>query len=103
VLSIIGFSNGMLNIGLQTLLYSFVSKSETGTASGLFLMSRYIGNILASSVFGVMFATGVTDTNLNWMTVILIVVSVLLLSGILFTTKNKGVKGTSELSKTANF
>ncbi|MFP5109513.1 MFS transporter [Neobacillus sp. C211] len=95
VLSIIGFSNGMLNIGLQTLLYSFVSKSETGTASGLFLMSRFIGNILASSVFGVMFATGVTDTNLNWMTVILIVVSVILLSGILFTTKNKGVKGTS--------
>lgn len=95
VLSIIGFSNGMLNIGLQTLLYSFVSKSETGTASGLFLMSRFIGNILASSVFGVMFATGVTDTNLNWMTVILIVVSVILLSGILFTTKNKGVKETS--------
>jgi MFS family permease len=103
VLSIIGFSNGMLNIGLQTLLYSFVTKSETGTASGLFLMSRFIGNILASSVFGLMFATGVTDTNLKWMTVILIVVSVILLSGILFTTKNKVVKGTSELNKTANF
>lgn len=103
VLSIIGFSNGMLNIGLQTLLYSFVSKSETGTASGLFLMSRFIGNILASSVFGVMFATGVTDTNHNWMTVILIVVSVILFAGILFTTKNKVVKGTSELNKTANF
>jgi MFS family permease len=103
VLSIIGFSNGMLNIGLQTLLYSFITKSETGTASGLFLMSRFIGNILASSVFGVMFATGVTDTNLNWMTVILIFVSVILLSGILFTTKNKVAKGTSEQNKTANF
>jgi hypothetical protein len=66
-------------------------------------MSRFIGNILASSVFGVMFATGVTDTNLNWMTVILIFVSVILLSGILFTTKNKVAKGTSELNKTANF
>ncbi|MFS0777026.1 MFS transporter [Neobacillus sp. 3P2-tot-E-2] len=102
VLSIIGFSNGMLNIGLQTLLYSFVSKAETGTASGLFLMSRFIGNILASSVFGVMFATGVTDTNLNWMTIILIVVSVILLAGILVTTNKQVVKRTSALNKSAN-
>ncbi|MBZ5749601.1 MFS transporter [Metabacillus rhizolycopersici] len=103
VLSIIGFSNGILNIGLQTLLYSFVSTAETGTASGLFLTSRFIGNILASSAFGIMFATGVNDTNLNWMTVILIVVSVILLSGILFITKRKVVKGTSEIEETANF
>ncbi|WP_121614334.1 MFS transporter [Mesobacillus foraminis] len=95
VLSIIGFSNGMLNIGLQTLLYSFVSKSETGTASGLFLMSRFMGNILASTVFGLMFATGVNDTNLNWMTIILIAVSLILFSGILFITKNKAANGYS--------
>lgn len=100
VLSIIGFSNGILNIGLQTLLYSFVSKSKTGTASGLFLTSRFIGNILASSAFGIMFATGVNDANLNWMTVILIVVSIILLSGILFITKGKSVKGNPELNET---
>ncbi|MBT2653987.1 MFS transporter [Bacillus sp. ISL-18] len=99
VLSIIGFSNGMLNIGLQTLLYSFVSKAETGTASGLFLTSRFMGNILASSVFGLMFATGVNDTNLNLMTIILIGVSILLLSGILLIAKNKVGKGTSGLKK----
>jgi len=89
VLSTIGLSNGILNISLQTLLYSFVSVSESGTASGLFMTSRYIGNILASSVFGVMFATGVNDTNQNWMSIILIVVSVILLPGILFITKDK--------------
>lgn len=100
VLSIIGFSNGILNIGLQTLLYSFVSTSKTGTASGLFLTSRFIGNILASSAFGIMFATGVNDTNLNWMTVILIVVSIILLSGILFISKGKSVKGNLELDET---
>ncbi|UOY90005.1 MFS transporter [Bacillus glycinifermentans] len=99
VLSIIGFSNGILNIGLQTLLYSFVSTSKTGTASGLFLTSRFIGNILASSAFGLMFATGVNDTNLNWMTIILIVVSVILFSGILVITKNKVAKGTQGLEK----
>lgn len=94
VLSTIGLSNGILNIGLQTLLYSFVSISESGTASGLFMTSRFIGNILASSIFGVMFATGVNDTNQNWLAIILIVVSVILLPGILFVTKDKPVKNT---------
>lgn len=94
VLSTIGLSNGILNIGLQTLLYSFVSISESGTASGLFMTSRFIGNILASSIFGVMFATGVNDTNQNWLASILIVVSVILLPGILFVTKNKPVTNT---------
>lgn len=89
VLSTIGLSNGILNIGLQTLLYSLVSVSESGTASGLFMTSRFMGNILASSLFGLMFATGINDTNQNWLTVILIVVSVILLPGILFISKNK--------------
>jgi MFS family permease len=94
VLSTIGLSNGILNIGLQTLLYSFVSISESGTASGLFMTSRFIGNILASSIFGVMFATGVNDTNQNWLAIILIVVSVILLPGILFVTKDKPATNT---------
>jgi MFS family permease len=94
VLSTIGLSNGILNIGLQTLLYSFVSISESGTASGLFMTSRFIGNILASSIFGVMFATGVNDANQNWLAIILIVVSIILLPGILFITKNKSATNT---------
>jgi MFS family permease len=98
-LSIIGFSNGILNISLQTLLYSFVSMEETGTASGLFLTSRFMGNILASSLFGVLFATGVNDNNLNLMAIILIVVSVILLTGILFITKRKVAKDTPGLKK----
>ncbi|MFP7159402.1 MFS transporter [Priestia aryabhattai] len=99
VLSTVGLSNGILNIGLQTLLYSLVSVSESGTASGLFLTSRFIGNILASSIFGLMFATGVNDLNKDWMTLILIIVSFILFSGILFITKKKAVKDTT----TTNF
>ncbi|MBS4216202.1 MULTISPECIES: MFS transporter [Neobacillus] len=87
VLATIGLSNGILNIGLQTRLYSFVSVAETGTASGLFMTSRFIGNILASSVFGVIFAAGVSDTSQNWLTIILLIVSFILLPGILFITK----------------
>ena len=92
VLSILGLSNGILNIGLQTILYSFVSKSDSGIASGLLMTSRFIGNILASSIFGVMFATGINDGNHNWMTIILLIVSVLLLPGILFITKTQPSK-----------
>lgn len=87
VLATIGLSNGILNIGLQTRLYSFVSLAETGTASGLFMTSRFIGNILASSVFGVIFAAGVNDTSQNGLTIILLIVSIILLPGILFITK----------------
>lgn len=87
VLSTIGLSNGILNIGLQTLLYSFVSVSDSGTASGLFLTSRFIGNILASSVFGLMFATGINDANQNWLSIILMFISAVLLLGILFIRK----------------
>ncbi|MDQ1004420.1 MFS family permease [Neobacillus niacini] len=89
VLSILGLSNGILNIGLQTILYSFISKSDSGIASGLLMTSRFIGNILASSIFGVMFATGINDGNHNWMAIILLMVSVLLLPGILYITKTK--------------
>lgn len=92
VLSILGLSNGILNIGLQTILYSFVSKSDSGIASGLLMTSRFIGNILASSIFGVMFATGINDGNHNWMTIILLIVSVLLLPGILYITKTQPSK-----------
>lgn len=93
VLAIIGLSNGILSIGLQTKLYSFVSVSETGLASGLFMTSRFIGNILASSLFGIMFATGITDPNHNTMTIILIIVSGVLLPGVLFITKNTPAPG----------
>ncbi|MGK9185305.1 MFS transporter [Priestia filamentosa] len=99
VLSTVGLSNGILNIGLQTLLYSSVSVSESGTASGLFLTSRFMGNILASSIFGLMFASGVNDINKDWMTIILIVVSAILFLGVLYITKEKSVVNTT----TTNF
>lgn len=89
ILSIIGISNGFLNLGLQMILYTFVSKSESGIASGLFMTSRFIGNILASSLFGMLFATGINDANLQSMTIILLIVSIVLVPGLLFMTKNR--------------
>ncbi|WNS76508.1 MFS transporter [Bacillus sp. DTU_2020_1000418_1_SI_GHA_SEK_038] len=92
-LSIIGVSNGILNIGLQTILYSLVSRSESGLAAGLFMTSRFIGNILASSLFGVMFATGTTDGNQHSMKIVLLIVSVILLPDMVFVTKYRSARG----------
>jgi len=88
-LAVIGTSNGTINIGLQNLLYSFVSKAESGLAAGLLMTSRFIGNILASSLFGVTFAKGITDHSQNTMIIVLLVVSIVLFPGMIFITKIK--------------
>ena len=92
-LAIIGISNGVLSIGSQNLLYSFVMKEQSGIASGLLMTSRFIGNILASSLYGVMFASGINDVNKNSMTSVLLIVSVIMIPGILFITKSKTLIG----------
>lgn len=82
-------SNGIQNIGLQNLLFSFIDKSESGIASGLLMTSRFIGNILASSIYGVAFATGMSEQNMVKMTVVLLVVAVVLIPGMLFITAHE--------------
>ncbi|WP_170140817.1 MFS transporter [Oceanobacillus arenosus] len=86
VLAIFGISNGVQNIGLQNLLYSFIHASESGIASGLLMTSRFIGNILASSIYGLAFATGMNDGNMNTMVIVLVVVAVVLLPGMIYVT-----------------
>ena len=83
VLAVTGISNGIQNIGLQNLLYTFVSVSESGIASGLLMTSRFIGNILASSIYGVAFATGMNVGNMSTMAIVLVVVAVVLVPGML--------------------
>jgi MFS family permease len=65
VLAVLGISNGINNIGLQTALYSFVPRNETGAASGLFMTSRYIGTILSSSLLGILFGSRITTGNFH--------------------------------------
>ncbi|WP_462410621.1 MFS transporter [Neobacillus sp. Marseille-QA0830] len=60
VLCILGCTNGLNNLGLQTALYTFVKREETGIASGLFMTSRYIGTIFSSSLLGLFFADRVS-------------------------------------------
>lgn len=60
IMSLLGISNGYNNISAQTALYEHVDEKDTGTASGLFQTSRYLGAILSSSFLGMAF-TGHLD------------------------------------------
>lgn len=60
IMAILGMSNGFNNISMQTALYDHVEPEETGSASGLFQTSRYLGSILSSSLLGIVF-TGHLD------------------------------------------
>lgn len=86
VLATIGISNGIQNIGLQNLLYSFIVPEESGIASGLLMTSRFIGNILASSIYGVVFASGMSGENMSMMAIVLLVVAIVLVPGMLYVT-----------------
>jgi EmrB/QacA subfamily drug resistance transporter len=67
ILCVLGVSNGLNNLGLQTALYEFVSKEETGIASGLFMTSRFIGTILSSSLLAALFGKNITSRHLHSM------------------------------------
>ncbi|SOC41525.1 MFS transporter [Ureibacillus acetophenoni] len=86
VLAVTGISNGIQNIGLQNLLYTYIAPEESGIASGLLMTSRFIGNILASSIYGVAFATGMSVANMSTMAIGLLVVAVVLVPGMIFVT-----------------
>jgi MFS family permease len=89
VLAITGISNGIQNIGLQNLLYTFINASESGIAAGLLMTSRFIGNILASSIYGVAFATGTSAGNMSTMAIVLVAVAVVMVPGMLYVTKHE--------------
>ena len=67
ILSVLGVANGFNNLGMQTALYDFVSKEETGIASGLFMTSRFIGTILSSSLLAALFGKHITTPHLHGM------------------------------------
>lgn len=55
IMAVLGMSNGFSNISMQTALYEHVKPEDTGSASGLFQTSRYLGAILSSSLLGLAF------------------------------------------------
>ena len=78
-LSVLGLSNGFNNLGLQTALYSFVPPAETGTASGLFMTSRYIGTIFSSSLLGILFGKHFSTSHFHVMAIICVIIGILIM------------------------
>ena len=73
VLALFGLGSGFGNLGLQNALLDHVPKEETGAASGLFMTSRYLGTILATSLLGILFGSTVGDRELHLTAVALVV------------------------------
>ncbi|MEB3101547.1 MFS transporter [Ferviditalea candida] len=79
LLSVLGLSVGFNNLGLQTALYTFVPRSETGAASGLFMTSRYFGTILSSSLLGMIFASHISASRFHLIATVCAVIGTIVL------------------------
>lgn len=75
IMAILGISNGFSNISAQTALYEHISPEDTGSASGLFQTSRYLGAILSVSFLGISFDQHVDDEHFQFVVMISLVFS----------------------------
>ncbi|MCT1903597.1 MFS transporter [Oceanobacillus sojae] len=80
IMAVLGMSNGFNNISMQTALYEHVKPEETGSASGLFQTSRYLGSILSSSLLGLTFNRHLDDQHLHLVAIICFVFCVIVLA-----------------------
>lgn len=76
---IFGITMGTMVSGNQTALYTQVTASQIGTASGLFRTFGYIGSIASSAIIGIAFHTVVSDSGMHAIALTMITVSVVAL------------------------
>lgn len=81
VAMVLGIPIGFNNLGLQSALYAVSDPARTGAAAGVFQTSRFIGAVLATSLFGLVFADGVDDAALHRLALILVPISAVILAG----------------------
>lgn len=75
ILIVVGISYGLNNVALQSALIKVTPPQMTGTASGLFQSSRYMGSILSSIVLGILFGKEITAHHFQMLGCVLIAVS----------------------------
>lgn len=75
VLSVIGLSNGFNNVGLQAALFVHAPSETIGTATGLFMTSRYLGTILSSILLGLVFGEHLSTAHLRLLGIILFILA----------------------------
>ncbi|MBL5796536.1 MFS transporter [Heyndrickxia sporothermodurans] len=79
IMGVLGISNGFNNISMQTALFEHIKPNETGTASGLFQTSRYIGSILSSSLLGIVFTAHLDVQHLHKVAIVCLIFCALVL------------------------
>ena len=65
-LSVLGFSNGFNNVGLQTALFQVSPQEIISAASGLFQTARYMGTILSTVLLGVLFGNHLSTNGVHF-------------------------------------
>ncbi|HLR09375.1 MAG TPA: MFS transporter [Bacillota bacterium] len=78
IMAVLGMSNGFNNISSQTALYEHVDPEDTGSASGLFQTSRYLGSILSGSLLGLTFNHQVDTAHLHMVAIICFIFSLVI-------------------------
>jgi len=79
VFLVLGLSNGLNNIGLQTALFTVTPAPMMGTASGLFMTARYMGTILSTVLLGLVFHSVIGTPELHTLGIILAVMGLLVI------------------------
>ena len=79
VTALFGLMSGSSNVANQTALYTQAPAHVVGTASGLLRTFGYVGSIAAATITGVAFRSGVDDTGLRHVSLILIGIGTLVL------------------------
>lgn len=80
IMAVLGMSNGFNNISMQTALYEHVKPEDTGSASGLFQTSRYLGSILSSSLLGLTFNRHLDTQHLHIVAIVCFIFCILVLA-----------------------
>ena len=93
VLALFGIGAGFGNLGLQDALLDHTPKEETGAASGLFMTSRYLGTILATSLLGIFFGSAIGVRELHLAALALVVCAATILPLALLTPSRTPVQG----------
>ena len=77
---VLGIPNAFNNMGLQAALFQAAPSEKTGSASGLFQTSRYVGTFMSSALLGILFGGKATSPELHLLALILAAISVILLA-----------------------
>jgi hypothetical protein len=76
---VLGLPNGFNSLGNQLSVYSAAPADATGTASGLFRTSQYVGANFAAAAIALVFAGPASDVGLHRLGVLIAVIGAVLL------------------------